>query len=100
MAVCCLTSGHLQIEPIFNLSPSSIAGAVFRIKERYSTQVLMIYGDNSPSLGQEALAPEIQDYHNLRIGIDKMTKNGNIVCINNPSYAKQRNFIERKINDI
>ena len=58
LAVCCLTSGQRQLEPIFNLTPSSIAGAVFHIEERYSTQVLMIYGDNSPSLGQEALAPE------------------------------------------
>ena len=90
LAVCCLTSGHLQIEPIFNLSPSSISGAVFRISERYSTQTSVVYGDNAPSLGQEALAPEIQDYHNLRIGIDKMTEIGNVVC----------NFIERKINDV
>ena len=100
LAVCCLTSGHVQIEPIFNLSHSSISGAVFRISERYSTQTLVVYADNAPALGQEALAPEIQDYHDLRIGIDKMTENGNVVCINNPSYAEQRNFVERKINDV
>ena len=43
LAVCCLTSGHLSLEPIELLTPNSISGALWRIKQTFKTRICTIY---------------------------------------------------------
>ena len=42
LAVCCLLSGHLSLEPIKSLSPNSISGALWHVEETHKTRILSV----------------------------------------------------------
>ena len=89
------------MEPISNLTPHSIASALWRIEERYSTRIQRIYSDNYPSLRESSLGPEFEDMKRLRVSIEGVvSEEDNLYFFTNPSYTKCRNWIERNIRDI
>ena len=101
LAITCLNSGHMTLEPIANLTPHSVGSALWRTEERYHTRICRIYSDNHPSLRESSLGSEFEDLRNLRVALDDVIQRteGVIFCTN-PSYNKCRKWIERNINDI
>ena len=67
LIVACLVSGHIQLEPIYNLSSAYIASALKRIKQKFSTTIVTIYSDNYSSLRKESLGMEMEELRPMRV---------------------------------
>ena len=95
LAVCCLSSGHLLIQPVESLTPNSIAGALWRIEESFQTRITSIWSDNHPSLGQSSLAKEFEKFQCFRVSVDEVIRRTpDVTFCMNISFTKSRNYID------
>ena len=101
LALSCLISGHISLEPIENLTPVSIAAAMWRVEERFNTKIKTIFSDNFPSLRENSLGPELSELHKLKVSVqDVVAGDNDLTFSTNLSYVKCRIYVERKIRDI
>ena len=101
LAVTCLNSGHISIEPIQGLTPKSIGSALWRIEENFHTKICRVYSDNFPSLRENSLGPVFEDFRQFWVALeDVVNETEGLMFHTNPSYTKCRNFVERKVLDI